>query len=803
MAPKRYLQDGFDPGTLRVSELRKILKELEIKHAPNAKKKELVAIFNDQVTPKLSQLREKHDQQTSDESQSVDTSTGGQRVVKTKKLKRRAEADALDKRVAKLSKHDTSISADNSPNNQRVSNASLNFDDSSDDEFIESLTQIVKPVTTPSSVKKENSFFTNKTVKGTPAQSPLANAAKEFITAPKKSTPLKSTPSKSTPSKSTSTPSKSTPSKSTPSKSIEEEASEFDKARNEIVSSSLPTRASNASSPGPTHQTPPGKTKDPVKPHSSNPYLMETPNVRSPTIPSVGNANALNERSLKFTRRPIVKGHSATVISDDNDENEAEVEDRLGNENYIKALEAENEVEFESDDSRKYADSRGSSKIEEPMSKLGSTTLKHDRSILHPTPVNTSKKVATVKKTPSRNLVQDIVDSSDEDYETDNDDADTNPLKRGIPRLLSIFVWTLFIMAWAFGVWYRQQIFVVGYCDHAVSHTTFGSSSNSVLRNLGKWLDNNARPQCVPCPQHARCFPNLELGCFEEFTEYVPWNNWLFPTNKRCVSDTKRAEKIVLMIENAKDLLREKNARRQCGKCTDDIEAGITLSDLHDFLLEMKAPYISLEEFEELWNSSIIQLEKEKEIIVRQTRIANHSSRKLKISRSADEGKDDNRTEKVFRSTSLRNLSLGCQLRNSVVGSIARHKVEVLFLVTIVILVKLINWKLVKFREEKTKLDIIYKDVLKRLYGNAKRAKTDPDVIPYIGSVQLRDIILANEQNLKRRVQLWNKVITKVEANTNINSKVIEDHGEIFKVWQWVSDVDHIDHQWVSPKGIN
>lgn len=780
------------------------MKELEIKHAPNSKKKELVAIFNDQVTPKLPQLREKHDQQTSDESLSVDTPTGGQRAVKTKKLKRRAEADAPDKRVAKLSKHDTSISANDSPNNQRVLNASLNFDDLSDDEFIESLTQIVKPVTTPSLVKKEHSLLANKTMKGTPTQSPLANAAKEYITAPKKLTP-----------------SKLTPTKLTPTKLIEEEASEFDKTRNEIVSSRLPTRASNASSPGP-NQTPLGKTKDIVIPHSSNPYLMETPNVRLPTTPSVGNANALNERSLKFTRRPIVKGHSATVISDDNDENETEVEDRLGNENYMKALEAEDEVEFESDDSRKYADSRGSSRIEEPMSKLTSTTLKHDRSILHPTPVNTSKKVAKVKKTPSRDFAQDIVDLSDEDYETDNDDADTKILKRGIPRLLSIFVWIFFIMAWAFGVWYRQQIFVVGYCDHAVSHTTFGSSSRSVLRNFGKWLDNNARPQCVPCPQHARCFPNLELGCFEEFTEYVPWNNWLFPTNKRCVSDTKRAEKIVLMIENAKDLLREKNARRQCGKCTDDIAAGIALSDLHDFLLEMKAPYILLEEFEELWNSSIVQLEKEKEIIVRQVcwteakkysiyqrkftnleqkRIATHSSRKLEVSQSADEGKDDNRTEKVFRSTSLRNLSLGCQLRNSVVGLIARHKIEVLFLVTIVMIVKLINWKLVKFREEKTKLDIIYKDVLKRLYGNAKRAKTDPDVIPYIGLVQLRDVILANEQNLKQRVQLWNKVITKVEANTNINSKVIEDHGEIFKVWQWVSDVDHIDHQWVSPKG--
>lgn len=74
------------------------------------------------------------------------------------------------------------------------------------------------------------------------------------------------------------------------------------------------------------------------------------------------------------------------------------------------------------------------------------------------------------------------------------------------------------------------------------------------------------------------------------------------------------------MIDVALDLLRSKNAAIQCGLGTDDEECGIKLEDLHDLLLSIKAPYITLEEFEELWEKSVIELEKEPDIVIRQVR---------------------------------------------------------------------------------------------------------------------------------------------------------------------------------------
>lgn len=73
------------------------------------------------------------------------------------------------------------------------------------------------------------------------------------------------------------------------------------------------------------------------------------------------------------------------------------------------------------------------------------------------------------------------------------------------------------------------------------------------------------------------------------------------------------------MIEEALDLLRARNANIQCGLTSvDNFEAGIESRELHDLLLALKAPYITEEEFEELWKRSVVELEKEPEITVRQ-----------------------------------------------------------------------------------------------------------------------------------------------------------------------------------------
>lgn len=72
------------------------------------------------------------------------------------------------------------------------------------------------------------------------------------------------------------------------------------------------------------------------------------------------------------------------------------------------------------------------------------------------------------------------------------------------------------------------------------------------------------------------------------------------------------------MIDVALDLLRSRNADKNCGGSPDHLDAGLNTTELHDLLLMMKAPYITRVEFEELWERLVVELEKEPEVIVRQ-----------------------------------------------------------------------------------------------------------------------------------------------------------------------------------------
>lgn len=197
------------------------------------------------------------------------------------------------------------------------------------------------------------------------------------------------------------------------------------------------------------------------------------------------------------------------------------------------------------------------------------------------------------------------------------------------PSLINIFsfigLWLVLLSIGLSTYWYREQTYLIGYCGQEINQSTIPHTSElpAWLIQLGSYMDNNFKPQCTKCPAHARCYPYLEIGCYEDFVEHKPWYFDILPVAnpslKKCVPDTKKAEKLEIMIDVALDLLRSKNAEKNCGNTSlEKVEAGLSSDELHDLLLLMKAPYITNEEFEELWGRSVIELKKEPEVIVRQ-----------------------------------------------------------------------------------------------------------------------------------------------------------------------------------------
>lgn len=102
----------------------------------------------------------------------------------------------------------------------------------------------------------------------------------------------------------------------------------------------------------------------------------------------------------------------------------------------------------------------------------------------------------------------------------------------------------------------------------------------------------------------------------------------------------------------------------------------------------------------------------------------------------------------------------------------------------------LLKYKYNQYRSELNKVDKHYHEVLKKLQKQKKMSRSSTEIPPFIGSIQLRDLILAREADLSRRLQLWKKVTAKVEHNTNVVFQSVENYGEIMKVWEWVSDME-------------
>lgn len=422
-------------------------------------------------------------------------------------------------------------------------------------------------------------------------------------------------------------------------------------------------------------------------------------------------------------------------------------------------------------------------------------------------------------------LADEELDSEAENHETTlhslydvDDEVEASPKQKASPKALSKFSWLRLFYAFLWiglyisslaTFWYREQTFQVGFCGEENLSPSVSSDAWTWLADLGNYVDSNFRPDCVPCPAHARCFPNLEFACYDNFVKsepwYFPYSPVIHPSELKCVPDTKKAEKIDIMINVALDLLRARNANVACGNTDEtDFSAGISVSELHDLLLAMKAPYITVQEFEELWERSVVELEKEPEVMVKHVLLENahgNASTNLQEERSLsqqtrsailldDTARETGAQNKVLRSTSLSHVSLKCYMSNTAIGLAIRYKRTLSGIVISIAMIFSAWLRYTRYRQHHELVGSLHKQVLDKLKRQARLARESSELPPYIGSIQLRDIILADEANLARRMKLWLEVTRKVERNSNVKHQLMEFHGEVMKVWQWISMAD-------------
>lgn len=633
---KEYLQEGksrrsytydqlltpdFDPSKVKVAQLREILRENEVVFPSAAKKKELVEIFNESIGNKHSS-KEGHSEasantlnanDTKDSVEIIEIDEASPEVKPKKKTKRKTSKKHIKAEEEEGVKEDTKEEV--SPD---TSKASIDESENS------TLQKTPKPTKSPFGSsppskklkKRKSSVFDEpkKTPeKGNLFQVDMDSDSDTVIFSPKpkkaKTTPLPA-PAKTTKRKVSS---KKQPKAST---SPAEVPKSVNLDLEDSVAKSTPTKAPEPVSP---------KVETEIKQEVHRPVL--DPILDSTTDASRDDSEDKFNESLK---------------------NEL-VDDATGFDAALSRLKRHDSQDLELTKERKDAELAKLLGVDlngvKPKPK-GRRSITPRRPIIIPERRLASDRGSLLddldKYVPSSatETEEQTAAPSDEEADTDIEDeeeiSDEKSLasrvrsqKRKSPSLattlLFIGLWILLIGFAMFGYWYREQTILIGYCGHEIDKPTVPRQSDTpaLISKLGNYLDNNFKPSCVPCPQHARCFTHLELGCYEDFVESKPWYYQYWPVfdprAKRCIPDTKKAEKVELMIDEALDLLRARNANIQCGlTAVDNFEAGIEVNELHDLLLALKAPYITEEEFEDLWKRSVVELEKEPEITVRQ-----------------------------------------------------------------------------------------------------------------------------------------------------------------------------------------
>lgn len=763
---------GFDPKSLKVAQLRGILNEHDVEYPSNAKKADLVGLFEKRISPRAAGLLAAHNEAVKNATEEgiEDASLQSEDFPKPQKKRGRPKKSMSPRAQESTPVVPQKRSQDDPPSLKKKRGSPATSEPSS------TVNRSRGHLFDENSSFSDDDFFASK-IKRLPAKA----LAEEQLSQVKEenTTPLKPRTSRRKVSAKKEAPSVEVPQF----KTLKEEEDSFEQDRAKIKNRQMADLAADL---GVTiHGTPPkdfslDESSFETKPKTETP--KKTPRKSAP----------LSEKSRKTPKESVKltpKDNSSSKKSSAKLKSEG--------------TPAKTPSKAGKTPTKSPSKSQTSSKTPKSASKTPAKTPSK----------STPKKSPALSTKPTEKTSTDIIEELDDEEELEDieeldettETVQTSSRKSLLSSFLFLTLWLLVVVCGLGVFWYREQQYLIGYCGNEIDQATFPPTSHPWLVAAGTYLDANFKPKCTPCPPHARCYPYLELGCYEDFVEFQPWYFHLTPTLntnlKQCVPDTKKAEKLEIMIDVALDLLRSRNAEKKCGRTsTDDFEAGLNSTELHDLLLMMKAPYITREEFEELWERLVVELEKEPEVIVRQVVFYSpsleHPLTQTGLGDGIRTGVVDHTpgtqkaSDKVFRSTSLSNLSLKCRALNTLIGTLVHYKGVLLSLVGLYLVVLYIRYRIHQYRLQRLRVETVYYEVLRNLKKQYKLSKDDPSVPAYVGSTQLRDLILTTEKNLTRKLKLWKRVSSEVENNTNIHYHLVEHHGEIMKVWEWISDLE-------------
>jgi hypothetical protein len=164
-----------------------------------------------------------------------------------------------------------------------------------------------------------------------------------------------------------------------------------------------------------------------------------------------------------------------------------------------------------------------------------------------------------------------------------------------------LIIMTFMLIAYA--SWWRKEKIEVGYCGVGglgMRIRVFTVLVYGLIEDTDSQQDHGyafaelLRPECEPCPPHAKCYPDMQLECVDD---YIKKNNFgslggLWPIPPACVPDTQKERRVMIMSDAALAILRENGAEQRCKEkfLSGDMEIeGVSEADLRQVLYDRKA----------------------------------------------------------------------------------------------------------------------------------------------------------------------------------------------------------------------
>jgi hypothetical protein len=184
----------------------------------------------------------------------------------------------------------------------------------------------------------------------------------------------------------------------------------------------------------------------------------------------------------------------------------------------------------------------------------------------------------------------------------------------------------------AVGAWYRNEKVNIGYCG--VGQPRWSLAENP---HIPPWVHENLEPECLPCPQHGICFPDMEVKCENDYVlKPHPLSlGGTVPLPPTCEPDGEKVRRIKVVADRAVESLRDRRAAYECGEevtgvrqdepATEEVKTIVKAEKvkleipeeaLKAEVSKMRRKGMSADEFDDLWRSALGEIIDREEIEV-------------------------------------------------------------------------------------------------------------------------------------------------------------------------------------------